>query len=172
MFDATHGFGGDGAPGTYALPSENPPADYHINPISFRGCVVDGPFAHHKVPLGPGKYIGDHCLTRGIQEAMKTYLNSTAVEVIAALRTYGDFHVEIEGMPLTTSHRLHDGGHFMIGGDMSNLYSSPGGELDPIFHSVMFADCNVRPRPPVLPTPREPRSHLVALAKCCAVPAV
>ena len=90
---------------------------------------IDGPFAHHNVPLGPGKYIGDHCLTRGIQEGAKAYLNSTAVQAIAALQTYADFHVEIEGMPVTSSHRTHDGGHFMIGGDMSNLYSSPGGEL-------------------------------------------
>lgn len=42
--------------------------------------------------------------------------------------SYFDFHVELEGQPITTSHRIHDGGHVAVGGEMSNFYSSPGGQ--------------------------------------------
>lgn len=33
----------------------------------------------------------------------------------------------MEGEPITSDHRMHDGGHFAVGGEMSNFYSSPGG---------------------------------------------
>lgn len=128
VFDPNTGFGGNGVAGTYSLPSNTPPADFRIIPQEFVGCVPDGPFANHIVPLGPGKYVGDHCLTRGVQEEAKQYLNSTEVAMIKEQPTYEKFRIELEGQPVTTTFRLHDGGHYGIGGEMSNFYSSPGGE--------------------------------------------
>ncbi|KAF8196035.1 tyrosinase, partial [Pholiota molesta] len=132
VFDAETGFGGDGVPNTYQLPSPTPPEGFRIiDTTSYRGCVMDGPFAKHIVPLGPGKYIGDHCLTRGIREDAKAFLDTAAVANLTKQTNYEDFRIQLEGEPITETHRTHDGGHYGIGGEMSNFYSSPG---DPLFY--------------------------------------
>jgi tyrosinase len=115
-------------PNTYQLPSPTPPEGFRIiDTTSYRGCVMDGPFAKHIVPLGPGKYIGDHCLTRGIREDAKAFLDTAAVANLTKQTNYEDFRIQLEGEPITETHRTHDGGHYGIGGEMSNFYSSPGG---------------------------------------------
>ncbi|KAF9478985.1 Di-copper centre-containing protein [Pholiota conissans] len=131
IFDPETGFGGDGQLFTYKLPAPVPPAAMRIDPVAFRGCVMDGPFANHTIPLGPGKYIGDHCLTRGIKEEAKEFLNTPMVDYIMTQTNFGDFRIQVEGLPITPGHRVHDGGHYGVGGEMSNFYSSPG---DPLFY--------------------------------------
>ena len=45
------------------------------------------------------------------------------------LPTYEEFRIELEGLPITPTHKMHDGGHYGVGGEMSNFYSSPGGNI-------------------------------------------
>ncbi|KAF9051984.1 tyrosinase [Panaeolus papilionaceus] len=129
IFDPHTGFGGDGIGGTYSVPAD-PKGESSIFPEAFRGCVTDGPFANLRLNYGPGKYAGDHCLTRGIDNTLKGVLNSTAVSKALSQPNFGVFRIEVEGQPETSTPRIHDGGHIAIGGEMSNIYSSPG---DPLF---------------------------------------
>ena len=126
VFDPVTGFGGDGVPGTYVLP-QGIEASELIFPEEFRGCVQDGPFANLTLRLGPGVHRTTHCLTRGIGNVDSIYLNSTAIANATKSATFEVFRVQVEGKPITSDHRMHDGGHFAVGGDMSNVYSSPGG---------------------------------------------
>lgn len=126
VFDPVTGFGGDGVPGTYTLPNHT--SVDRIFPEAFKGCVMDGPFKDLKLHVGPGFLITDHCLTRGIDETMKKYLTSAAVANITSSPTFETFRIQVEGEPITPDHRVHDAGHIVIGGDMSNFYSSPGGK--------------------------------------------
>ncbi|KAF8954698.1 tyrosinase [Flammula alnicola] len=130
VFDPITGFGGNGVPGTYTLPP-NIPADHRVDPQGFDGCVRDGPFANYTLHCGPGKLTTDHCLTRHVRPTARNYLNSTAVANIMKLPTFELFRVELEGQPVTNGFRVHDGGHWGIGGEMGNFYSSPG---DPLFY--------------------------------------
>ena len=98
-----------------------------IFPEEYRGCVQDGPFANLTLRLGPGVHRTTHCLTRGIRNANSIYLNSTAIANVTKSATFEVFRVQVEGEPVTSDHRMHDGGHIAVGGEMSNLYSSPGG---------------------------------------------
>ncbi|KAF9478987.1 Di-copper centre-containing protein [Pholiota conissans] len=129
VFDPITGFGGDGVPGTYVVPP-NIPADQLVFPEDFRGCVQDGPFANYTVTLGPGKLKTTHCLTRGISNENAQYLTSKALANITSQPTFALFRVQLEGRPITPTPRIHDGGHFAVGGEMSNFYSSPA---DPLF---------------------------------------
>ncbi|CAA7268245.1 unnamed protein product [Cyclocybe aegerita] len=131
VWDPNTGFGGNGVPGTYTLPPNINVTSNRIFPESFVGCVKDGPFADHTVHLGPGQLRTNHCLVRGLNESQYVNLDAQAVARTLAQPTYEQFWIELEGQPLTSSFRLHDGGHVMVGGEMSNFYSSPG---DPIFY--------------------------------------
>ncbi|KAF8954699.1 hypothetical protein BDZ97DRAFT_1927844 [Flammula alnicola] len=130
VFDPITGFGGDGVPGTYTLPP-NISSDNRVIVPAFRGCVRDGPFANYTLRLGPGKLITEHCLTRGINNDARKYLTSSAMANATKLPTFELFRIELEGEPITSDHRMHDGGHIAVGGEMSNFYSSPG---DPLFY--------------------------------------
>jgi tyrosinase len=127
LFDPISGFGGTGEPGTYVLPEDLDATSKVFDPASFVGCVKDGPFASRIVRLGPGKLVTDHCLVRGVDDEYKQFISSRSVASTMKLSSYFEFHVDLEGEPITTSHRMHDGGHVAVGGEMSNFYSSPGG---------------------------------------------
>jgi len=105
--------------------------DSRINATAFLGCIQDGPFKDYQLSLGPGKLVTTHCLTRGIDPTDRIYLNSAAVKNTTDCPTYETFRIELEGEPITPTHKMHDGGHAGVGGDMSNFFSSPG---DPIFY--------------------------------------
>ena len=120
------GFGGDGVPGTYTLPSLNIPTVTF--PDSYLGCVMDGPFAADKYSLnfGPGILRTKHCLVRGINETLKHAMTTDVLEGQLRLKTFAEFRETIEnprvfGMHVTT--------HAPIGGEMKNVWSSPGGKL-------------------------------------------
>ncbi|KAF8802290.1 Di-copper centre-containing protein [Phlegmacium glaucopus] len=131
VFDSATGFGGNGVPGTYTLPPDPDGTSKFYSPESFVGCVQDGPFASYVVRMGPGKLVTDHCLVRGVDDTYKRYLTSTEVAKITSLRTFEEFHIDLEGRPVTVDHKIHDGGHDAVGGEMSNFYSSPA---DPLFY--------------------------------------
>ncbi|KAF5325995.1 hypothetical protein D9611_000744 [Ephemerocybe angulata] len=131
LFDAATGFGGDGVPGTYTVPTDNDNSTFSL--FIAKGCVADGPFAWPKLTLhvGPGRRRMDHCLTRGIDEAHRTLFTREAVEGILGWETYDGFWNALDGRPYKKDWRLHDGGHLTVGGDMTSFYSSPN---DPLFY--------------------------------------
>ena len=139
MFDPATGFGGNGVPGTYTLPPNILPEEL-IFPEVYRGCVQDGPFANLTLHLGPGEHRTTHCLVRGIGNEKSVFLNSTAVANATKSTTFEVFRVQLEGRPLTLEARMHDGGHFAVGGDMSNLFSAPGGASARVCLPIMMAD--------------------------------
>ena len=125
VFDPVTGFGGNGVSGTYTLP--NDAANTSIVPYAFVGCVQDGPFSSYTIHLGPGKSITDHCLVRGINSTYSQYFTPSAMANATSLTTFEEFRIELEGMPFTPTHKMHDSIHFGVGGEMSSFYSSPGG---------------------------------------------
>jgi len=129
VFDPITGFGGDGVPGTYSLPTDANFTSNIIFPEEFRGCVLDGPFKDYTLHFGPGKLVTDHCLTRGIHEEYAILLTSAAMANATRLPTFDLFHIELEGRPVTPTPKMHDSGHVGVGGEMSNFYSSPGGKF-------------------------------------------
>ncbi|KAF8990052.1 tyrosinase [Cyathus striatus] len=112
VFSSETGFGGNGVDGTY-------PDLFGTNTGWGGGCVLDGPFSSYTVALGPGRVVNPHCLVRSINHTMYQYLTSEAL-----------FRIELEGRNVTAIPKAHDGGHLAVGGDMGNVYSSPG---DPLF---------------------------------------
>ncbi|KIM36965.1 hypothetical protein M413DRAFT_31352 [Hebeloma cylindrosporum] len=133
VFDPITGFGGDGVPGTYSVPPDANFTLSKINPAAFKGCVGDGPFKDYVLHFGPGKLVTDHCLTRGIQDDYAEHLTSAAMANATQQPTFELFRVELEGIPFSGAFKMHDSGHLSVGGEMSNFYSSPGGELHPLF---------------------------------------
>ncbi|PPQ90273.1 hypothetical protein CVT25_013098 [Psilocybe cyanescens] len=102
----------------------NIPLDELVFPDKWRGCIHDGSFANYTVRLGPGKQITTHCVVRQIDDTYAAYLNSKAIAELMQCPTFAIFRYQLEGMPETTNHRIHDGGHLSVGGEMSNQYSS------------------------------------------------
>ena len=74
IFDPITGFGGNGVPGTYILPEDLDGTSKFFSREAFVGCIQDGPFASQTIRLGPGKFITDHCLVRGVDDTAKTSL--------------------------------------------------------------------------------------------------
>ncbi|TEB22149.1 Di-copper centre-containing protein [Coprinellus micaceus] len=127
IFDPVTGFGGDGVLGTYTLPSPN--ISTVTFPQSYRGCVLDGPFSADKytVHLGPGTLTTKHCLVRGINETLKHAMTTDVLEEQLRIKTFAELRATIDnprafGMHITT--------HSAIGGEMKNVWSSPG---EPLF---------------------------------------
>lgn len=92
------------------------------------GCVVDGPFASYTLALGPGTLVSDHCLQRAFNENFTPYLTASQLSSTMALTDFEDFRTVLEGIPaIPAAFGLHAGGHFAVGGEMNDVYSSPGG---------------------------------------------
>ena len=136
VFDPITGFGSNGVPGTYSLPQDTNVTSNRIDPEAFTGCVPDGPFKDYTLHFGPGQLVTDHCLTRNIRDDSAEFLNSAAMAGATQLPTYEEFRIELEGLPITATHKMHDGGHYGVGGEMSNFYSSPGGNMPPLLLSL------------------------------------
>lgn len=89
-------------------------------------------------------------------------LTSAAVENATRSENYEAFRVMLEGD--FSSFRPHNGGHVAVGGEMSNFYSSPGGELYFVRYSTIKCSFIVG-RATLLAASCKPRSHLVAMAE-------
>ena len=89
--------------------------------------MEDGPFTSYTLHLGPGKFVTDHCLARGINITYTEFFTPSAVANATSLPTFEEFRIELEGKPFTPTHKMHGGVHVAVGGEMSNFYSSPGG---------------------------------------------
>ncbi|KAJ7669374.1 tyrosinase [Mycena polygramma] len=132
VFDPIHGFGGNGIyiPG-YAGPFNNLTKLAGWVPGTGGGCVTTGPFVSYNLSLGPGTIPRNHCLTRDFNDAYAWALSFAQVANTTKQPTFENFRIELEGQPITPTMKLHDGGHFAVGAEMLNTYSSPG---DPVFY--------------------------------------
>jgi tyrosinase len=138
IFDDVTGFGGNGVPGTYTPPPTTGPGFPGGFPGfpgfpgggSGQGCVATGPFNTTKVNLGPGgSAIGEHCLVRGFNEGMKSSLTSANVRVVMNQTTFESFRTTLEnGGRGVAGMGLHGGGHAVVGGELLDPFSSPGGK--------------------------------------------
>ncbi|PPQ80872.1 hypothetical protein CVT25_001881 [Psilocybe cyanescens] len=162
VFDPVTGFGGDGVKGTYTLPG-NITAASQVLPSTFGGCVMDGPFGYNAsdpnsfaVHVGPGKLVTTHCLVRGIDDSYKRFLSADVVKHALEQQTYEQFRLALEGgvddddskseesqhereeaVPDNDSTPVseHASGHMVVGGELGNLYSSPGEPLFFLHHA-------------------------------------
>ncbi|KAH9478235.1 Tyrosinase P [Psilocybe cubensis] len=152
VFDPVTGFGGDGVKGTYTLP-DNVTEESQIIRSTFVGCVMDGPFGYNAsdpesfvVHGGPGKLVTTHCLVRGINDGFKQFLSADVVQNALRQQTYEEFRLALEGND--QHHRReesmddsdlelseHASGHLVVGGELGNLYSSPGEPLFFLHHA-------------------------------------
>ena len=131
IWDPLTGFGGDGVPGTYTVPTDPDPTNSSgIIPHFYHGCVKDGPFADYTLKLGPGLLVTEHCIARGVgaDSTVSSYLNSTAIAYVLSFPTFEQFRLKLEGTRVPFFLGPHGGGHGAIGGEMSNYFSSPGGK--------------------------------------------
>ncbi|TFK33812.1 hypothetical protein BDQ12DRAFT_669943 [Crucibulum laeve] len=131
VFSPDTGFGGNGVDGTYTdlYGTDSSPPTNHTSGWG-GGCVLDGPFSSYRLALGPGQRINDHCIVRNINQTFSQFITYAQVANTTRQPTFELFRIELEGKGVTPTHKIHDGGHFAVGGEMGNLYSSPG---DPLF---------------------------------------
>ena len=87
--------------------------------------------------------ITDHCLVRGINSTYMQYFTPSAVANATSLPSFEQFRIELEGMPITPTHKMHDGGHLSVGGEMSNFYSSPAGQCAKslLYKQLLMIEC-------------------------------
>ncbi|TEB26692.1 Di-copper centre-containing protein [Coprinellus micaceus] len=133
IFDPVTGFGGDGVPGTYTLPSDPKNESAVLTPFPgaeaffYKGCVQDGPFKDWVVHLGPGRMVTDHCLVRGVQEMFRYAYTTAHVEETLQSKTYEEFRIVIDDLMFG----IHGSGLALVGGEMTNTYSAGA---DPLFY--------------------------------------
>ncbi|KAL0572405.1 hypothetical protein V5O48_009566 [Marasmius crinis-equi] len=132
VFDPVYGFGGNGKDipgyeGPFGNYSEIPGWQYG----SGGGCIQDGPFVHYNLSLGPGTVPTNHCIQRAFTPAFFSTITPEQVNHTLEKPTFELFRIELEGTPVTSTAKVHDGGHFAVSGEMNNRYSSPG---DPLFY--------------------------------------
>ncbi|KAG6829297.1 hypothetical protein H0H87_012009 [Tephrocybe sp. NHM501043] len=91
--------------------------------------ITKGVFAKYRLQFGTGAPPNntEHGIERGIDATMIHRLTEGAVAAILSLKTFEAFRIELEGKPITPEPKVHDSGHRVVGGDMGNTYSSPGG---------------------------------------------
>ncbi|KAF2279722.1 Di-copper centre-containing protein [Westerdykella ornata] len=102
----------------------DPETGFGGNGVAPSNCIQDGPFKDYVNAIGPGEAISDHCIDRIVNECMSVMGNSTFVNQCMQMQDYKTFWPCVEAAP-------HSAGHGGIGGQMMNVFSSPG---DPLFY--------------------------------------
>ncbi|KAJ7250586.1 hypothetical protein C8J57DRAFT_1078631, partial [Mycena rebaudengoi] len=95
------------------------------------GCITTSPFASYNLSFGPGIIPTNHCLTRAFNNQYFKVLSSAVSANTLKQPTFESFRIELEGEPHSSRMSLHAGGHFAVGAEMLDSYSSPG---DPLFY--------------------------------------
>jgi tyrosinase len=104
------------------------------------GCIYNGPFENHTVNLGPvssgttgvdgGLGYNPRCLSRDINPSIaEGYLTWSDLYYIMSQTDIYDFQMTLQGIP-GIGIGTHGGGHYTVGNEMSDLFSSPN---DPVF---------------------------------------
>ncbi|KAF5337772.1 hypothetical protein D9758_016621 [Tetrapyrgos nigripes] len=141
IFDPHTGFGGNGADEAY------PTAGFFNNLTSLPGwelsaqtgggCVTDGPFANYTLNIGPGTLKRKHCLTRAFNPSTFGGITGQNVKDTLAQYPFETFRIKLEGFPHIAGFETHTGGHLGVGGEMGNVYSSPGDALFYAHHAML-----------------------------------
>jgi tyrosinase len=104
------------------------------------GCIYNGPFTNYTVNLGPvsssttsvdgGLGYNPRCLSRDINPYIAAgYLTWSDLYYIISQTDIYDFQMTLQGIP-GIGIGTHGGGHYTVGNEMSDLFSSPN---DPVF---------------------------------------
>ena len=134
IFDPVTGFGGDGIPGAFPPPT---PTRIDFAGGSGGGCVANGPFVNFTLNVGPGDVLtyNPRCLSRSINPTMTQWLDFSNVAPLSEATSYEQFDYITEGTPIrrnqTIPSTFHGAGHFVIGAEASDIYSS---NCEPIFY--------------------------------------
>ena len=134
LFDPETGFGGDGIPGVLPPP---PITRIDFPGGSGGGCVKNGPFVNFTLNVGPGDSLAynPRCLARSINPTMAVWLNYSNIAPLADAPTFEEFDIITESTvhsPNATSPMtFHGAGHFLIGAEASDIYSS---NCEPLFY--------------------------------------
>jgi tyrosinase len=115
-------------------------ASLDLKPGLGGGCIYDGPFVNHTVNLGPvssgttgidgGLGYNPRCLSRDINPyTAARFLTWSDVLFIMSQTSIYNFQMNLQGIP-GIGIGAHGGGHYTVGNDMSDLFSSPN---DPAF---------------------------------------
>lgn len=149
VFDATHGFGGNGP--FVATPPGTPPG-LEVPGRTGGGCVPDGPFSTMIVHMGPADNVtgNPRCLHRDFSPTFAAeFLNTSITRDTLSQSDYGHLLRIVEGETNFEHSGIHGGGHFGVGGEMGDMFNSPSGTfrcsayghiislyfgLDPIFY--------------------------------------
>ncbi|KAG6876274.1 hypothetical protein C0993_004542, partial [Termitomyces sp. T159_Od127] len=97
-----------------------------------QGPLSSGVFANYQLIFGMGPYpnLTSHPLERGFNATWLPGLTETMVKRTLSNTTFEAFRIELEGWRIHRP-KIHNSGHNIIGGDMSDLHSSPA---DPLFY--------------------------------------
>ncbi|KAI3558694.1 hypothetical protein CABS03_08345 [Colletotrichum abscissum] len=142
VFDNVYGVGGNGPYIEDVSDKDEFPVQKPITipGRSGGGCIVEGPFANHTVPMGLGLSVTStpHCLRRDFSLPIITSaLSDEVIDKTLAAATFSEFNLAIQGYSMQVSGMtLHAGLHIGIGGavgDCADMYSSPG---DPVFYFI------------------------------------
>ncbi|KAF2761830.1 Di-copper centre-containing protein [Pseudovirgaria hyperparasitica] len=135
IFDAEHGFGGNGP---FVDTIRDPSVRLHIPGKTGGGCVTTGPFANisdfvHMGPLNSTAY-NPRCLRRDFSPWLASKkLRKSVVDLTLSKSHFATFDIAVQGMIDVPGLTYHGGGHLSVGGDigmMGDVYNSPS---DPIF---------------------------------------
>ncbi|KAF5349058.1 hypothetical protein D9758_012684 [Tetrapyrgos nigripes] len=141
VFDPDTGFGGNGADQAHknAGPFNNLTSlpDWDPQAQTGGGCVKGGPFAHYTLNIGPGTLKREHCLTRAFNPSTFSGITGQHVHDTLAQYPFESFRLKLEGDRHTSGWDTHDGGHLAVGGEMSNVYSSPNDVLFYAHHAML-----------------------------------
>ncbi|KAF2435605.1 Di-copper centre-containing protein [Tothia fuscella] len=131
LFDSVYGFGGGGKA---KAPRENL-GSTPGHKVSVLNCVDDGPFAGLNITFGPGPNLDQptpRCLNRGFNVSLfdaSAQWQKNAVPLLQETDYFTFTHKM--SYPLTGApFGVHGAGHFGVGGEMINLWSSAN---DPMF---------------------------------------
>jgi tyrosinase len=98
------------------------------------GCIADGPFSDASVNMGPKFNLSynPRCLKRGLNQwGLEHWCNRTDLLDLYTYDDIGMFQFILQGDEAQQQLGVHGGGHRMVGGDMQDVFASPG---DPVFY--------------------------------------
>lgn len=129
---------------TFSIPGR-PVITINIPAGSGGGCVTKGPFADFVLPFGEVNTSIDatlldnpknlapkpHCLRRDLTSRIASSLTQEAVDTVLQTSDIASFQTVLGQGTVPGVLGVHGAGHFAVGRDMSDTFSSPG---DPVFY--------------------------------------
>ncbi|ORY12449.1 hypothetical protein BCR34DRAFT_651193 [Clohesyomyces aquaticus] len=102
----------------------DPETGFGGNGVGKDNCIATGPFKDYVNTIGPGEVNTEHCIDRQVNDCASKSAEQKVVDSCMKMTNFEDAWNCLEGGP-------HTAGHGGIGGQMFNVFSSPG---DPLFY--------------------------------------